>query len=427
MPSSIPDRFRLELRLGRDDDVEEWLATDVSLDRPVLIRALGPETSVARREEFVGSIGAIAGVSHPHLTKVFMVEQVPGGAYAVLEWTGGSSMADHVAAERTIDLAEFLPNATGLAGALAAMHEKGLAHGSVDLSALSYSADHPAKLGRFGRQPRTDIGGDVRALAGALETALTGRHPGGPTPSESIDGVTPNIDRILRNAQAGRLDADSMEKSLSAAPTPRSPAPAARAGSRRLLYSALALIGIATALIAVGLFFSGGSTEPVLPSRPTTTVTTLPTSTTTTVDVGQIRTLGALLFDPLGGPQPDDPSLPALIDGDPGTVWVSEELPDQLGATRPPYGVIFSVLGSPTHVELLGITPGTFFEFRWAATPNPDPSMWETLTTAQSTAGVTSLSLAARNDGHWLIWFTALPQASDSTFQTSLGEVRFLP
>ena len=427
MPSPIPDRFRLELRLGRDDDVEEWLATDVSLDRPVLIRALGPETSVARREEFVGRIGAVAGVSHPHLAKVFMVEQVAGGAYAVVEWTGGSTIADHVAAERTVDLAEFLPNATGLSGALAALHERDIVHGAIDPSAISYAADHPAKLGGFGRRQRTDMAGDVRDLAASLETALTGGSPGGPPPSESIDGVTPAIDSILRNAQDGGLGAAEMEKALSAAPTPRTPAPQARAASRRLIYAALALIGLATALIAIGLFFSGGSTEPVLPSRPTTTVTTVPTSTTTSAAVGQIRALSALLFDPFGNSPSEDPTLPVLIDGDATTSWAAEALPLQISESRPPFGVMIAVLGSPARVQLVDMTRGTQFELRWSATPNPDPAMWETVATAQSTGGTTSLSLATRSDGQWLIWFTALPAASDGTFRTSIAEVRFLP
>lgn len=269
--------------------------------------------------------------------------------------------------------------------------------------------------------------GDVRDLAGTLETALTGGSPGGPPPSESIDGVAPAIDRILRNAQSGRLGAAEMEKALRAAPTPRTPAPQARAASRRLIYAALALIGFAGALIAIGLFFSGGSTEPVLPSHPTTTVTTIPTTTTTSAVVGQIRALSALLFDPLGNSPSEDPALPALIDGNPATSWASETLPGQIGEARPPFGVMIGVLGSPARVELAEMTPGTRFEFRWSATPDPDPSMWEILATARSSPGMTSLSLARRPDGHWLIWFTAFPGAADGTFGTSIGEVRFLP
>lgn len=258
------------MRLGRDDDVEEWLATDVSLDRPVLVRSLGPESSTERRQHFVDGIGRLAAVSHPHLAKVYMVGQVQGGAYAVLEWTGGSTIADHVNAGRGVELAEFLPNAAGLAGALADIHDTAISHGSVDASAVSYSLAHPAKLGAFGRLPRTDQRGDVIALGKVLETALTAAPPGGPPPSERIDGLSPVIDRILRTAQSGGLTAREMEKALAAAPTPRAPAPEPRAGSRRLLYAALLLVILALALVGVGLVFSGGSTDPVLPGTTTT-------------------------------------------------------------------------------------------------------------------------------------------------------------
>jgi len=87
--------------------------------------------------------------------------------------------------------------AAGLAGALAALHDVGGSHGNIDLSAVSYSVAHPAKLGAFGRPPQTDPAGDVRALAGVLETAVTGAAPGGPPPSETIDGFPHAIDRIL--------------------------------------------------------------------------------------------------------------------------------------------------------------------------------------------------------------------------------------
>ena len=63
MPPPLPDRFSLEVRLGRDHDVEEWLATDTALDRPVLIRVLGPETSSDRRQAFVNDTRSAANVN----------------------------------------------------------------------------------------------------------------------------------------------------------------------------------------------------------------------------------------------------------------------------------------------------------------------------------------------------------------------------
>jgi hypothetical protein len=425
MPSAIPDRFHLEIRLGRDDDIEEWLATDRSLDRPVLIRSLGPDSTAERRDQFVMSVGRVASVAHPHLTRVYMVERVPGGAYAVLEWTGASSLADHITAGRPIDLAEFLPNASGLAGAVATLHEHGVTHGGIDPTAISYSAAHPAKLGAFGRRPMTDRAGDVRSLGAALETALTGREAGGPAPSESIDGVTPAIDRILRGAQNGTIDARALEEAFLAAPTPRLPSPGTGTGSRRLVYSALGLLAFAVGLIILGLLFSGGSTEPVLPTRPEpATTTTVPP--TTTAPSGQVRPLSAIAFDPYGLDPSADRNAQLLIDGDPATVWFSPTLPTQLEPGNG-FGVMISVDGRPSRVDLVGLGPGTVFELRWASTPHPDPGAWQTLATARSVPGLTSVQAASRDDGHWLIWFLALPVDGAGQFRTSLAEVTFHP
>ena len=70
MPPPIPERYRLEVRLGRDHDIEEWLGTDLNLDRPVLIRILGPEADSKRRAEFLAVVRAAADSVLAHLLKL---------------------------------------------------------------------------------------------------------------------------------------------------------------------------------------------------------------------------------------------------------------------------------------------------------------------------------------------------------------------
>src|SRR5690606_34478757 len=104
-------------------------------------------------------------------------------AYSVSEWTGGATLQSRLQAGDTIEPDEFLPNAAGLAGALAAMHEAGVLHGGIDLAAITYTVAHPAKLGAFGRRTRgATTHDDVRSLAETLEEGLTGSTPGGAPP-----------------------------------------------------------------------------------------------------------------------------------------------------------------------------------------------------------------------------------------------------
>ena len=63
MPPPLPERYHLEVRIGRDGDVEEWLATDEQLDRPVLVRILGPESGEGRRTSFIEHTRLAASVA----------------------------------------------------------------------------------------------------------------------------------------------------------------------------------------------------------------------------------------------------------------------------------------------------------------------------------------------------------------------------
>jgi len=118
MPPPIPDRYRLEVRLGRDEDVEEWFATDLELDRPVLIRVIGPEATRERGRAFLAAVRRASRASHTHVAAVFAADTVPGSTYAVTEWVGGTTLADQVGADGGPPLAELLTNAGGLAEGL---------------------------------------------------------------------------------------------------------------------------------------------------------------------------------------------------------------------------------------------------------------------------------------------------------------------
>lgn len=427
MPTRIPDRYQLEMRLGRDGDIEEWLASDRSLDRPVLIRSLGPEAEAARREQFVKSVSAAAKAHHPHLAKVYVVEDLEDGAYSVVEWTGGATVADRLGAAFGIELEEFLPNAAGLAAALAALHEAGAVHGSIDLSAISYAGARAAKLGGFGRPYTGDPDEDVRALSAALETALTGEPPGGPPPSETIDGISPAIDGILRAGQTGKFTARELEKALKAAPTPRRPKGEPLSASRRLLFGALGLVILAVGLIGLGALF-GTPSNPITPaptsnpSAPSTTIISTTTSLAAGLEITSIAT-----HDPFGGGGENDDAIGFITDGSLSTLWRTERYRDPLQLIKDGVGVVATVTGQPSQLQLTGFSQGTVFEVRWIEEFTDDPAVWERIAAGVAPAGTTAVELPARTDGFWMLWMTELPLQSDGTYYAELSELRLRP
>ncbi|CAN5873355.1 protein kinase family protein [soil metagenome] len=432
MPPPLPDRFKLEIRLGRDDDIEEWLATDRSLDRPVLIRFLGPESTPVRRRQFVAAVGQASAVSHPHLASVFLAEAIPDGAFSVSEWTGGATLAARLSAGDTVDPEEFLPNAAGLAAALAALHDQGVVHGGIDPAAITYTVAHPAKLGAFGRRSTGwSVQEDVRALADTLEQSLTGGPPGGSPPSESIDGMSPAVDRVLREGRRGSMNAHALSEAFAGAPTPRRPQPESSRPSRRLLLVAIGLLAAAATLVGVGRIFTP-STAPISPPGAdveiTTTTVAIEPTTTTAVATGRspVTASNPATLDPFGGGGENDDLLDALLDGDPTTTWRTERYLDPLPLVKPGVGVTIDVAGVPGSVELHGLTPDTSFELRWARSRGPEPDDFDLIARAVSHPGTTSIQLPSRSNGTWLIWLTDLPP-SGADYLASVSMIRFLP
>lgn len=434
MPPPLPERFSLEVRLGRDGDIEEWLATDTSLDRPVLIRFLGAESSPERRRHFVQAVRQASKVSHAHLAAVYIVEETVDGAYSVSEWTGGATLRSRLQAGDTIEPEEFLPNAAGLAAGLASLHDAGVVHGGIDLSAITYTVAHPAKLEAFGRKARgATVHDDVRSLSEALEEGLTGSPPGVSPPSESIDGLSSTVDQILRAGRRSAIGARALAEAFAGAPTPRRPQPESTRPSRRLLMAALGLMAAAIALVGLGRLFTPSSL-PIAPppapvddaGAPVVTVTVATTTTTTLPPAREVTAVAAATLDPFGGGGENDDLVDAVLDGDPSTAWRTEVYLDPLPLLKPGVGVTIDVEGTPRVLDLLGLASGASLELRWSDTGGEVPSDFEPVARIASQPGVTSIRLPARSDGTWLIWFTDLPGTSGD-YMASLSEVRFRP
>jgi serine/threonine protein kinase len=433
VPPRLPDRYEFEVRLGRDDDMEEWLATDTALDRPVLIRIVGPETTDKRRGEFLEAVRGAAGVTHTHLASVYAADQLPDGAYSVSEWAGGLTLAHRVQAGETMPIHEFLPNAAGLAEALAALHSRGVLHGAIGAGTIFFSMDHPAKLAGFGRHSEgASVTKDVRELADTLITAVTGSKSYDVAPSQRVDGLSPVVDRVLRRAQTGDLDAGSFAELLRAAPSSSSgPGSPTRSWSWRWMAPALLLLAAAVVLFVVGRALDTGSQDPLLfpvaPDPPTIETSTTPaqspsTPTPSTTSIREVR-----VFDPEGDGSEHDSEIPNLTDGDASTAWNTERYDDPLPLIKGGVGFAVGVTGAPSGVELLGSADGLSYRVFWSRVFSSDVADWDPVAGGSIHGGRGALQLPDRTDGYWLVWLTDLPEDPDGGFVGSIGEVRFQP
>ena len=436
MPPPLPDRFSLEVRLGRDHDIEEWLATDTALDRPVLIQVLGPETSIDRRRAFIDNTRSAAATNHVHLVSVYAADLLEEGAFSVTEWSGGVSMADRLAAGETIPVDEFLPNAAGLADGLAAFHESGGIHGTIDAGAIYYSGSHPAKLGSFGRpHAGASIAEDTRALAEALETSITGRPAGTSSPSQVVDGIPSSVDDALQAARRGDLDAAGLAQALHATTqTPTTTPTTGPSWSWRWLAPAALLSILAVGIVAIGLVLPAGPESPILfPATPDDSTTTLTlaitTSTVATTQSGEepVVVVRAFSYDPDGDGTEHDQTVSNVIDGDTTTSWRTERYFDPLPQLKRGVGIAVELSGRPGRFVATGFSNGTAYNLMWASVlPAGGIDGWERLASGTVSGGRVVTQIPERDNGFWLLWFTDLPAQEDG-FYASLAEVRFLP
>ncbi|MDH3538545.1 MAG: protein kinase [Acidimicrobiia bacterium] len=436
MAANLPARYQLEIRLGRDRDVEEWLATDLTLDRPILVRMLGPEIGEERRRRFLAEVRALASVTHPHLLEVYAAGSDGEHTWMVAEWTGGVTIADRIQAGTPMPVEEFLPNAAGLADALAELHSLDVVHGDIGPHAISFAAAHPAKLMAFAHPgPEGNQPADVAALASTLETALNGSDAGGLAPSQLTDAIHPSVDEALDEAKAGRVTASELASRLKAAPT----VPNARRSERwswRWVIPALVLGLAAMVVTLTGPFRRSEAVQPfALPEPPTTTV---PPTTTTTTTVPDIRVIVVDVLDPSADGERDG-ELPNLTDGDLTTAWRTERYFAPIALIKPGVGVTFVLDREPRSVEF-DASIGTGYEMRWAPTLPDSLTGWEVLSTgsvvgdATAAFATTRLELPERDGGFWLLWLTELTfqgQSDDDPprdfFYTFVYEVRFSP
>ena len=168
------------------------------LERDVAIKILTAR-SLGRLMGLKPEAWAMATVTHPAVAQIHGVESWRGRPFLVVEFLPGGTLEDRLR-DRPIDPAEAVSVVARLAGALAALHEKGCLHGDIKPSNIGFTAEGSPKLLDFGLAHAVDdaamVGGtlpylspevlagrtageadDVWALSVVLYEMVLGRHP----------------------------------------------------------------------------------------------------------------------------------------------------------------------------------------------------------------------------------------------------------
>jgi formylglycine-generating enzyme required for sulfatase activity len=128
-------------------------AHDTKLDLPVAIKRI--RSQIIRQSDalgrFLSEARAQVRLNHPHIVRLYSLDEDPYGPYLVLDWVDGESLYDHVQRQGVLSASSALELLIPIADALHYGHRQGLIHRDVKpANILVRTADQIPLLTDFG-------------------------------------------------------------------------------------------------------------------------------------------------------------------------------------------------------------------------------------------------------------------------------------
>ena len=129
----LAGRYSIERELGRGGMGIVLLARDVALDRPVAIKLLPPHLSASRtdRDRFLKEARTAAGLSHPNIVPIHLVEAQGELVFFVMGYVDGESLRERVERAGPLTPRLAMKLLQEVAWALAYAHQRGVIHRDV--------------------------------------------------------------------------------------------------------------------------------------------------------------------------------------------------------------------------------------------------------------------------------------------------------
>jgi eukaryotic-like serine/threonine-protein kinase len=485
----LSGRYALEEEVARGGMSVVWRAKDQVLARTVAVKLLHPHlaSDEAFLERFRTEALAAARLTHPNVVATYDTgsERTEDGVhrhFIVMEYCGGGTLADRLAAQGPMEADQVLRIGETIAGALAYAHSNEIVHRDIKPANILLTEDGTLKVGDFGIAKAATISGDVTTTGKILGTVaylspeqaegaepdarsdvyslgcvlyelLTGRAPfvedtqiavamkhlrePPPAPRSIRANIPRSAEQVVLKALAKDPDdryasADEMQHALGSAAggtgqtavlrtmqeTGRRQHAPARTGEPSFK--------LWPVLLVIGLGIALAIAIPMLLEQRDETNPPAGDNQDGGGSSEVIRISTAHDFDPEGDDQEEHPEdVPLAHDNDPSTAWETSSYDTPMSEQKAGVGLVFD-LGDEVAVDevlVLTSTPGVTFELRAAAEDGSTPEDFEEVEAISNAGDEERVAVDGHEARYWLVWITDLPGSGAGS--AAISEVRF--
>src|SRR5688572_21826469 len=141
--SALGDRYRIGDVIGRGGMAVVYRAEDRKHNRPVGIKVMRAEVAAAMgRERFLSEISIAARLQHPHILPLIDSGDEDGLLFYVMPFLEGETLAQRLARERQLPVAEAMRITTEVVSALRYAHERGVLHRDIKPANIMLTGGH---------------------------------------------------------------------------------------------------------------------------------------------------------------------------------------------------------------------------------------------------------------------------------------------
>ncbi len=144
--------FQVERLVGRGGMGDVYLATQLSLSRPVALKVLRPDvlSKPGYIDRFLSEAIAVAKLNHPSIVHVYATDQVDCHHYIAMEYVEGTNLREYVRKRGALDLQQAMAIMKQTAQAIGAAGEAGLIHRDVKPENILIARRGRVKVADFG-------------------------------------------------------------------------------------------------------------------------------------------------------------------------------------------------------------------------------------------------------------------------------------